>query len=139
VRRGADDITDEPIDLPSGKTTDDVEVVLTNAETGLAGAVVMNMGEMTADFTVIVFPADKTLWRFPSRRIRTARPDQNGKFRVTGVPVGDYMAIALADADESIAQHPDQLDRLRSISTPISVADGTVRTVLLKVVTRNIP
>jgi len=136
IKRGDDDIMDNPIDVASGKVIEGIDIVFTDADSGLAGSVTAGDSKDVPDFTVIVFPADQGAWRFPSRRIRTARPDQNMKFRITGLPAGEYLAVAVVEGDESAAQDRNQLDLLRTVSTQISISEGTIRSVALRLVPR---
>jgi len=135
ITRGEDELVDRPLDIPPGRVTDGVEVLLTNTETGIDGAVVVDAGALSPDFVVVVVPADQGAWRFPSRRIRAARPNQHGRFRISGLPAGNYLALALAYGDETVAQDFELLERLRPSATSVAVSEGAMRTVLLKLLT----
>ena len=52
-------------------------------------------GVAETDFAVLVFPTDTHLWGWQSRHVRVARPNQTGRFVISGLPAGSYLAVAL--------------------------------------------
>ena len=78
-----------------------------------------------------MFAGDADRWSFP-RYQRVARPDQDGRFKITGLPPGRYYAIALDYIDQSEANDPDFLDRLRLRSTGFSLGEGETKQLDLK-------
>jgi hypothetical protein len=58
------------------------------------------------------------------RRARWLRPDQNGRFILSGLPAGDYLAIAVAEVDDTVWSTAAYLDRFRAAATPITLAGG---------------
>jgi hypothetical protein len=60
------------------------------------------------DATVVIFPANKDLWTYSSRYIRTARPDTNGKYNVKSLPpTEDYMIIAVQNLEQGQGADPN--------------------------------
>ena len=53
-----------------------------------------------------MFAANAGKWGEGSRFVRTTRPDQQGRFRIAGLPPGEYLAVAL----EYVEQFGEQLD-----------------------------
>jgi hypothetical protein len=102
---GGRESNDVPIDL--SEDTNDVRVVLTDKSATVAGTVsAANPGD--ADASVLLFPADRSLWpeaRAMARRFRTARPGTDGTFAMSDVPPGDYLVVAVADV--AVANWPD--------------------------------
>jgi hypothetical protein len=47
-----------------------------------------------SNYSVVVFPADRTKWFVTSRLLRLARPAPDGSFEVTGLPPGEYYVAA---------------------------------------------
>ncbi len=93
------DVTDTPVEVRSNKELSGVTVVFTDRLTHLTGVVTDQSGQPVTDFTVLAFPTDVSLWRSQSRQIMTARPDQNGKYEIQGLPPGDYY-ITIVDPTE---------------------------------------
>jgi hypothetical protein len=88
-------------------------------------------GRPTADYTIIVFAADKTYWTPQSRRIASARPGTDGSYTF-GLPPGDYRITAVVDVEQGEWFDPDFLAQLVSASIPVSIAEGETKTQDLK-------
>jgi hypothetical protein len=89
------DITDVPFDAKSATTASGLEITLTDRQTDLSGAVKNARGEAVKDFVVAIFPAGAKEGYSAARFTRAARPDQEGRFQVKGLPPGDYVAVAV--------------------------------------------
>jgi hypothetical protein len=77
------DITDLPVEFPAGQTVSGAQIVLTKKVTTLSGQVTDAKGNPVLDATVIAFPSNDKLWTFQSRFIKAARPDQDGRYKMT--------------------------------------------------------
>ena len=110
VRYRGTDITDAGLDVRASEDLADVEVELTNRLTNLSGVVTNAKGEPVKDYSVIVFPQDRDKWTPNSRYMRTSRPDQDGRYKVSGVPPGGYLVIALDYLDQNEWNDPDFLE-----------------------------
>jgi hypothetical protein len=127
------DITDRPVDI---KGTDDVaglEVVITTRVTEVAGAPVDATGHPAVNYGVVVFADDPDLWRYPSRFVTAARPDQQGRFKIPNLPPARYLAVALEHVEEGQEQDRGYLESLRSIATPFTLSWGEAKTLDLTV------
>ncbi len=81
---------------------------------------------------MVIFPADAELAkRADFRRMRTAQPDQQGRFRAEHLPPGDYLAAAVVDFDMQDALEPDFLDGLRQSAKPFRLREGDTATLSL--------
>ena len=134
VTAGGKDIQDAVLDLSSGQTLSDVEVIITKIVTKLEGQLTDDKGAPSPDGTVIVFARDSTKWFENARTIKAARPDQQGHWRIEGLPAGDYLAIALDYAEDGSWYDPEFLDSLRKDARDITLADGDSQQVTLKLV-----
>ena len=98
------DITDTPMEFPPGQTIGGVQVVMTKKVTTLSGLVTDARGDPALDATVVVFPADEKLWTYQSRFIKAARPDQEGRYRITALPgAQDYLIVAVQGLEDGQA------------------------------------
>ena len=80
----------------------------------------------------MIFPADAELARRGNyRRMRMARPDQQGRFRAEHLPPGDYLAAAVVDIDMQDGLEPDFLDGLRPAAKPFRLREGDTATLSL--------
>jgi len=128
------DITDTPLDFRAGDI-DGIELTMTSRSASLNGTV--NDGRMpVADYAVIVFAADSAKCAFPSRFVTLTRPDQQGRFAVSGLLPETYLVIAVPEVQGSQWQDPAFLDTLRPFATRVTLAEGETRTQELKLVRR---
>jgi hypothetical protein len=132
VRLDGRDLTDRPLDI---KGTDDMaglEVVITSDVTEIVGAPTDATGHAVDDYGIVVFADDAALWRYPSRFVATARPDQQGRFKITNLPPGRYLVVALEYVEGGQEQDLEYLESLRPIATPFTLSWGEARTLDLK-------
>jgi len=128
-----EDVTDAPFDL-SGKTGT-MRVVMTDRLTTLSG--IVQSDRTTRNHNVLVFTDDATKWTFPSRFVRTARADAEGRFQIRGLPPGERYVVAALDYLEAGEEQDRQLlDRLRSRAASVTLADGEQRSIQLDVTSR---
>jgi protocatechuate 3,4-dioxygenase beta subunit len=129
-----EDVTDTGIAAKSVSSINDVEIVLTARSTTVQGAVTDAKGDPAVDYAAVIFAEDSDHWGMMSRRVQLARPDQQGGFVVKQLPPGRYLAAALAYIEDGEESNPELLERLRSVATPFTLAEGERKAVTLKVV-----
>jgi Carboxypeptidase regulatory-like domain len=129
------DVTDTPVDFRKGDI-DGAEIVLTSHISAVQGHVTAADGASVADYSVVVFAADRTKWTFPSRFVALGRPSQDGSFVVRGLPPADYLAVALPFVQGTEWQDPDLLTKLTPGATKFTLGPGEARTVDLKITPR---
>ena len=91
----------DALDVPFEVRADephDVTITISNRSTEIAGTVQDASGQPVVDRTIAIFASDGRYWTPASRRVAVTRPDTNGKYRIRGLPAGDY-DIAVVDAD----------------------------------------
>src|SRR5262249_34911081 len=69
------DIADSEIEAHTGETISNVQVIVSNRGSSVAGQLVDGKGAPSADGTVIIFAEDAQKWSEDSRFVRSARPD----------------------------------------------------------------
>ena len=127
------DITDTPIELPSGQAVGGMQIVLTKRVTALSGLVSDARGNPVLDATVIVFPADENLWSYQSRFVKAARPDQEGRYRVTALPASrEYLVIALQGLEDGQAGDPEFLGTIKDLASKFDLGEGESKAVDVK-------
>jgi hypothetical protein len=99
----------------------------------VSGTIQDTQGNPTADYTIILFAADKGYWVPQARRIRAVRPGTDGKFSFAGLPTGEYRLTAVTDAEPGEWFDPNFLDQLVNASIPISLREGEKKTQDIKV------
>jgi len=122
------DIADAPIDIRAGMDVSDVVVTFTDQPSELSGAVLDGAGRVTSSFPIVVFSTDRAYWTLGSRRVQTARPSSDGRFKVTGLPAGEYFVCAVTAVDRTEAYDPAFLEQLVPVAFKITIADGEKKT-----------
>lgn len=136
VMLGASDVTDTPLEFRGSEQVTGVTLVVTDRLTEVTGTVTTR-GQATSQYTVVVFPEDQEKWAFPTRHVQAARPDQQGTFRLAGLPGGErYLAAAVDYVETGEAFDPQLLASLRGQATPFVLAEGESKTLALTLVTR---
>ena len=127
------DITDTPVELPASQTVTGLQIVLTEQATDVSGRVTDARGAPVTDVTVVVFPADEEKWVYQSRFIRAARPDQDGRYQIRGLPASDdFLAIAVQGLEDGQAGDPDFLFSIRDHAVKFSLGEGETRALDLR-------
>jgi hypothetical protein len=114
-----EDITDLPIDVEPRQRFEDVRITLTDAASDLTGTVRDARGGPVEDALVVVVPTAAQFWHRSSRRLAVRRSDNGGRYRVRGLPPGEYRALATVDLDETEAYRRDRLAELLELGQPI--------------------
>lgn len=115
------DLTDVAIDVAEGQAFHDVRVTITNVSSDVTGIVRDATGDIVPNATVLVFSAEPAFWMRTSRRLKATATDQEGRFRFTGLPAGNYLAIASLTIDERDLGRRDRLQSLARVATPMKL------------------
>jgi hypothetical protein len=122
------EVIDTPIDLRSGQKLTGVSLVFTDKLTEVNGTIADDRNTPVTEYTMLAFPDDEQLWRPLSRHIMTARPDQNGKYQIRGLPAGSYYLVAVDPAEQGEWFEPDYLAAHRTGAIRFSLAEGDIKT-----------
>jgi hypothetical protein len=134
VRLNGVDVTDAGIEFKPNEDISGVEVELTNKVTTISGTVKTSRGELSKEYTAIVFAQDKERWTGNSRYQSAGRPDQDGRFKITGLPPGEYYVVAVDRLEAGQSGDPEFLERVRSRAVPLTLREGETRTVDLPLI-----
>jgi hypothetical protein len=133
VMLNGQDITDEPLDVAPGQTVTGLRVVLTERSTDVNGRVSDPRNNPVTDATVVIFPADEDKWGYQTRFIRAARPDQDGRFTIGGLPPFErYLAIAVQGLEDGQAGDPEFLATVRDRAASFALDEGETKTLDLR-------
>jgi hypothetical protein len=131
VRYGDRDLLDEPLTLSGGEDISGVQVFFTDQVADLSGTTVDSEGRPSPGCTVAVFSDDGRM-RFGPRRARLLRADQNGRFSVSDLPEGSYLAAATPEVDAAVWLTADYLSRLQTLATRVSMTGREKKTITLR-------
>lgn len=126
------DVTDTPMEFPSGQTVSGVMLVLSKKVSSLSGLVTDAKGNPVLDATVVAFPSNEKLWTYQSRFIKAARPDQEGRYRMTALPAEDYLVVALQGLEDGQAGDPDFLASVKELAAKLTITEGETKTTDVK-------
>jgi hypothetical protein len=118
------DVSDLPFDLKPNEDAAGMVVTFTDHPTEISGSVVDRAGRPAPGFPIVVFSTDRAYWTVGSRRIQQVRPSSDGKYKLSGLPAGEYYVCAVTDLDQGQLYDPSALDALAAGSFKITLADG---------------
>ena len=131
------DVADTPFTLRAGESSE-MTLTLTDRVTRTIGTVRDFRGLVQSTATVLAFPANRRNFAdagVPPHRPREARVSGSGVFRIDGLPPGDYIFVAVDDADAENWQDEARLAKLAPLGTRVTLAAGEPRTIDLRQVT----
>jgi hypothetical protein len=133
VYMNGEDVTDTPLDFGPGQTVEGLQIVFSRRRTELSGGIADERGRPETDATVIIFAEDSNRWTFQSRYIRTARPNQDGRYNLRGMPPHDYYyVVAVREVETGQWQDPEFLESVRDQATRVSLGEGETKVQDLK-------
>jgi hypothetical protein len=130
------DVTDTGLDVKPGDSVSGVEVLVTRETTELSGTVQNAKGTSITDYVAVIFAGESSRWGYQSRYVRVARPDQTGRFVISGLPPGSYLAVALDYAEPGQETDREFLEGLKQQATTIRLEDAEKKAVTLKLSSR---
>ncbi len=129
-----EDVIDTETEFDGKGELHGVRLVVSSRVTTVTGLVTDDRGRPIEEYALVVFSSDPERWGRGTRHVGTARPDQNGRFTVTGLPPGDYLVAALNYLERGESTSPEVLASIRSDATPVRLVEGETRTVTLKLI-----
>jgi hypothetical protein len=107
------DTLDVPLEVRLGQPVSNLTVAMTNRPTELTGAVSDATGQPTSEYSMVAFSTDRALWTTAPRRVSApAHLSSDGRYRITGLPPGEYYLAALSDFDPPQLGDPAFLESL---------------------------
>jgi hypothetical protein len=133
---GGRDILDFPFVIEPNQEIGQIQLTFTDRTQELSGTIQDASGRPTADFTIIVFPAENRFWLPQSRRILSTRPGTDGKFSFRNLPAGEYRLTAVTDVEPGEWFNPEFLTQLVGPSIGISLGEGEKKVQDIKIAGR---
>ena len=116
------DVTDVGYDVSND--VDQVEVVLTDRQAAIAGTVKNSRGQFVEDYIVAIFPSERSEGVNRGRFIRTARPDQQGRYETKGLPPARYFAVAVEALEQGAQYDPAFQEQVRPKARTFVLNEG---------------
>ena len=121
---GGRDVLDYPLELQPNQEIGGALLTFVDRTQEVTGTIQDTTGAPTADYSIILFPADKSYWVPLSRRIQSVRPGTDGRFTFRGIPAGEYRLTAVTDVEPGEWYDPEFLSQLANASITVSVREG---------------
>ena len=119
------DVLDTPLDVKPGGNIEGVTLTFTDLVTELSGTLIDGAGKPISDLSILVFTTDRTQWGSMSRRVRQpTQPSNDGKFKVTGLPAGEYYLGVVTDVEPGEWTDPAFLDQLAAAAIKVTLGEG---------------
>jgi hypothetical protein len=127
------DLLDTGVDVRPGADFSNVVLTFSDRHTELGGRLTTATGEPAPEYFVIAMPADRSLWRAGSRRVKATRPGSDGVFTIKDLPGGDYLLVALTDVAPNEWNDAAFLARIAGNGVPVTLGDGEKKTQDLRI------
>jgi hypothetical protein len=132
ITSGGREIRDTGLDTSAGRDIDDVVITLTEAVTSIQGTV---SGNGAGGSAVIIFPVERARWTDYGTDpilITSKSADANGAFTVTGMPDGEYFAVAVDGLQHDAWADPKFLEAASIVATRFGLKLGEKKTLDLQ-------
>jgi len=130
------DITDAGFDFGTEPVAiSGADIVLSHNGASVSGRLADTHGSATG-YSVVVFPPSYDRLPPLSRRVKFTRSANDGSFRISGLPAGDYLVAAVPRLQGNEGQNPEVLQQLASRAEHVSLSQGQSATVSLRLIER---
>lgn len=137
ARLNGRDISDEPCDAEGGgDDLSGVVVTMTDTPAGVSGVARASSGTPAPQATVLLFSSNNTQWvdrgATPRRQLRVTT-SKTGAFMFSGLPAGEYLALAIAGEPPENWRMPEFMTEAARVATRVTVERRSTRVVNLTV------
>ena len=115
------DVTGVAMNLAAGQRLDNLRVTITDVATEVTGVVRGGTGQPIEGAVVLIIPVAPQFWNRASHRFAMVRTGPGGRYRVRGLPPGEYRAVASAELDEAEAYGRELLQKFVEIGDPLAL------------------
>jgi hypothetical protein len=124
------DYTYAPFDTSSGEDINGVVITTTDQMAALIGVVRNAQGAPASNAAVIAFPVERDGWTrygVQPARLRSAPVSSTGAYRVSSLPAGDYLLVAVDDDLADGWKDPEFLAHASRVATRVSAGWGDTK------------
>jgi protocatechuate 3,4-dioxygenase beta subunit len=122
MRFGGVDVLNDPLHFDS-RSADRLQIVLSMNAGSLTGAVVDRNGQPVSNAPVAIVPP--AAFRQRADLYRSTMTDDAGRFRLQGIPPGDYSLFAWEDIEEGLWRDPDFIKRNEAAGKPVHIGENS--------------
>jgi hypothetical protein len=124
VTANGQDVTDAPLEIKPREEPPEIVITFTDKVTEVTGTLFDGSGRPTSGLSIIVFPTNRDLWRQAARGTRPTTPASDGKFKVSGLPPGEYYMAAVTDYEYTDLYDASFLEQLAAGAFKITLKEG---------------
>ena len=122
---GGRDTLDVPFEVRLGQPIAGLTVTMTDQPTELTGTVYDASGKPTSDYSVLAFSTERALWTTSPRRASVAgRLSSDGRYRISGLPPGEYYLAVITDVSPGDVDDPSFLESLIPTAVKVVLGEG---------------
>jgi protocatechuate 3,4-dioxygenase beta subunit len=119
------DTLDVPFEVRLGQPIAGMTITVTDKPTELTGTVLDAAGQPTSAYAVLAFSADRTHWTTSPRRVSSpARLSSDGRYRISGLPPGEYYLAVITDSSPGDLDDPAFFDALIPAAMKVVLGEG---------------
>ncbi len=129
------DTLDDALDVRAGQDISGAVVTFTDQMAELSGRLLDATGQPAPGYTILLFSTDRSQWTTSSRRAPAPTlPASDGKYRISGLPAGEYYLAAVTDIDpQQDWGDPAYMEQIAAAALKITLRDGEKKTQDLKI------
>jgi hypothetical protein len=122
---GGRDTLDLPFEVRLGEPIAGLTVSMTDQPTEVTGTVLDASGRPTSEYSMLAFSADRTHWTTAPRRVSSAaRLSSDGRYRISGLPPGEYYLAVMTDVSPGELDDPSFLESLIPWAVKVVLGEG---------------
>jgi len=126
------DVLDSPWMIPA-ESPGELLIMLSDRPSSLSGSLQTPASRAPSSYSVVIFAADRTLWRSSSRRVLMTRADSAGHYEIPDLPAGDYLIAVPDDLDPDELGDVSFLEKLAPAALKITIAEGEQKVQSLRI------
>jgi hypothetical protein len=135
------DTLQTPVDVGlRPQTFQGAEVVMSDAGASIEGRAMASPGRLAANYRVAIIPVGREQWFPNSPFVKSNGSDDDGTFRITGIPPGDYVVVAVSRLDTGLGggeiNDRELLEALSQRGTRVTLAEHDKKAVELTLIRR---
>lgn len=124
---GGKNIGDQPVEVRANEELPDVTIGFRDRIGAIEGLLTDATGRPAPEYFVLAFPVERTSWTTTSSRaVPAVRPGTDGRFRVAGLPAGQYYVAVVTAVESGDAMDPAFLEAIVPSAIRVTVRDGEI-------------
>ena len=122
---GGRDTLDVPFEVRLGQPIAGLTVTMTDQPTELTGTVLDASGKPTSEYSMLAFSTERALWTTSPRRVSVAgRLSSDGRYRIAGLPPGEYHLVVVTEVSPTDLDDPAFLESLIPAAVKVALGEG---------------